>query len=96
MCELTSEEKQLELEFMSNYIIYVSMQIASDIKSIYKYYSNDYPLSLERIIECSKDEYKLSNEENKLFHKMIKHYLEMKYKLKIISEDNEKLKLEEL
>lgn len=96
MCELTDIEKQLELEFISNYITYASKQIASDIRSIYKYYSNDYSLSLERIIECSRDEYKLSNEDSKIFNKMIRDNLEVKYKLKIISKDNEKLKLEEL
>lgn len=93
---LIDKEKELELSFVSNYIVYTAQLIAGNINSIYKCYENDYSLSYEDIIRMSKDEYILSNNENKLFHDKIKQCLKEKYSIEIISDAKENIKFRKL
>lgn len=94
--DLTNRDDLLELDFVSNYIIYSAQLIASNINSIYKYYQNNYSFSFEEIVRMSKDEYILSSNNIKLLYDSIKLYLKQKYSIEIISNTKEKIKFRKI
>lgn len=96
MEELRKKEEKLERELMANYIIYASQLIAKNIKCIYNCYGDDYLFSLDDIIRFSKDDYVMSKDENDLFYRLIKEHLRDKYRIEIVSINEEKLKIKEL
>lgn len=94
--ELTNEETKLHREFAMNYLLYLSQLVSNNINSIYKYYGNDYEFSLNDIIKTSQDCLKLNSKEMNILYRLIGLDLKYTYKYKIISKNNEKLKLKGL
>lgn len=94
--ELTKEEEALEESFRVNYITYMALRIASNIESIYKYFKNNYGLSFKDVIKDSEDTFVLDTKERELLNDLISLALKEEYKLEVISNDNENLKLREI
>lgn len=88
-------QQRFEKDLKDNYFRYLSYLIALNIVSYYKYYQNYQKLSLETIIQISKDEYLLTSEEAELMMKKVKKILKEKFSLRILEEKN-KLELEEI
>ena len=82
-------QQRFEKDLKDNYFRYLSYLIALNIVSYYQ------KLSLETIIQISKDEYLLTPEEAKLMMEKVKKILKEKFSLRILEEKN-KLELEEI
>lgn len=91
---LTETELKLEEEFKQNYIKYMALFISDNVNSIYKYYKNNSDFSFNNVILMSKDTWNLNEEDKKILISKIDEILNSTYKIHIVSDYDEKLKLE--
>ena len=90
--ELTELEELIENEFRENYITCITTLIAMNINSVYKHCKNNSDISLKNIVNASRDDYLLTQEDKDNVSSKVKEIMLKQYGLEIMSSYDEYLK----
>lgn len=90
--ELTENEELMENEFRDNYMKCITTLIAMNINTVYKYYKNNSDVSLKNIVNASRDDYLLNQEDKLNVSENVKVILSSEYGLEVLSSYDEYLK----
>lgn len=76
-------EQEYAKDMKINYISFLALYVASNIDALYCRFNNNYDMSLDTMINDSKDQFVLNQKDTQLLYKLIDKALEDEYSLKI-------------
>ena len=88
---LTNVEEILEREYKSNFIDNYANLIADNIASFYKHCGNDHQLTLKMLMNMSKDDFPLDDQDNFIIKALVRRKLYKKHNLMLSTISNDKI-----